>query len=379
MQKDLYTALKKYATSNPIRFHMPAHNGVNLGIDTSLDITELSFSDNLIESDGVIKNCEDNIAKAYGTKYSLMLTNGATMGVAIALYTAKNNGNKLLLLGDLHKSVHNYANVFGFDVSYAETLNDINPDNFNAIILTTPDYFGKVTDIQKLKNTTALVIADSSHGAHFAFSSKLPNLLTNIADITILSFHKTLPVLTGGAGIVTNDKELYDMLVYSRSLLHSSSPSYLTMASIDNAICEFFENGENLYNQVYLEIENFKNQLCDRYSVIENDDFTRLCISTKGKDGNKIAKLLESKNIYLEMVYFDCLVAIVTPYNFMHLTALANALNLIDINDQIERFYINKPTKIDIKGKNVKLEDIKKILNKVCANTVGIYPPGTPL
>ena len=61
MQNHLYTALKKYAQSNPIRFHMPAHNGIDLGIDTSMDITELSFSDNLIESDGIIKNCENNI------------------------------------------------------------------------------------------------------------------------------------------------------------------------------------------------------------------------------------------------------------------------------------------------------------------------------
>ena len=94
MQNHLYTALKKYAQSNPIRFHMPSHNGIDLGIDTSMDITELSFSDNLIESDGIIKNCENNIANAYGTKYGLMITSGATTAIAAALHTAKNKGNK---------------------------------------------------------------------------------------------------------------------------------------------------------------------------------------------------------------------------------------------------------------------------------------------
>ena len=155
-------------------------------------------------------------------------------------------------------------------------MDNINPNDYDAIIFTSPNYFGKVQDIQKLKNTTALVIADSSHGAHFAFCSKLPDLQTDIADITVLSFHKTLPVLTGGAGILTNDEKLYQMLVYSRSILHTSSPSYLIMASIDNAICEMALNGETLYNQVLSEIDNFKKQLCDRYFVVDNDDKTRL-------------------------------------------------------------------------------------------------------
>ncbi len=379
MQNHLYTALKKYAQSNPIRFHMPAHNGIDLEIDTSMDITELSFSDNLIESDGVIKNCENNIANAYSTKYGLMITSGATTAIAIALHTAKNKGKKLLMLGDLHKSVHNYANVLAFDISYSENLDNINPNDYDAIIFTSPNYFGKVQDIQKLKNTTALVIADSSHGAHFAFNSKLPDLQTDIANITVLSFHKTLPVLTGGAGILTNDEKLYQMLVYSRSILHTSSPSYLIMASIDNAICEMALNGETLYNQVISEIDNFKKHLCDRYFVEDNDDKTRLCISAKEKDGYKIAKLLESKNIYLETIYFDILVAIVTPYNYKHLPALANALNLIDIQDNIKRFEIKKATKIDTNNKKIEFLQIKNAVNRVCAATVGIYPPGIPM
>ena len=70
----MFSSALNYAKSEPIRFHMPAHNGEDIQITTAMDITELSFSDNLIESNGVIKNCEQNIAKAYGTKYALMLT-----------------------------------------------------------------------------------------------------------------------------------------------------------------------------------------------------------------------------------------------------------------------------------------------------------------
>ncbi len=379
MQKDLYDKVKEYRDSNPIRFHMPSHNGECIDIETAMDITELSFSDNLMQSESIIANTEKNIAKAYGSKYSLMLTTGATSGVAISLFAVKNYGSKLLLLGDTHKSVYNYAHLFNFIVTQSDNIEDINPNDFDAIVITSPDYFGKVKDIQKLKDTTAIVIVDASHGSHFPFSSKLPSLNTSVADITILSFHKTLPVLTGGAGIITNDKELYDLLCYSRNLIHSSSPSYLTMASIDKAIYEFYLNGENLYSACIKEIENFKSILCDRYSVLETDDITRLCICAKNIDCSKIAKALEQKNIYIEMTYYDIMVAIVTPYNYKHLITFANALNQIEIYDKTTKLDIKKPSKIDINDKKIIFENVKDCTNKICASNIGIYPPGTPL
>ncbi len=379
MQNKLYQTIKNYAQSNPIRFHMPSHNGENLGITTQMDVTELSFSDNLIESDGVIANTEKNIAKAYNSKYALMLTNGATCGVAIALYTAKNYGSKLLIVGDAHKSVYNYANIFNFEIFATQTTNNINPNDYDCIVITSPNYFGNVTDINNLKNTTAIVIVDASHGSHFPFNDNLPDLNTKIADITILSFHKTLPILTGGAGIITNDAKLYDMLVFARSLLHSSSPSYLTMTSIDNAICEFYNNGQTLYDTCINEIENFKKTMCSRYTVLESDDITRLCICAKNLDASIIAKELEKKNIFIEMSYYDSLVAIVTPYNCKHLQTLAKALNSIVTYKKCERFDIKNLSKIEVKNKKVAFLDLKICDNKVCAGNIGIYPPGTPI
>ncbi len=379
MQNKLFSSALNYAKSEPIRFHMPAHNGEDIQITTAMDITELSFSDNLIESNGVIKNCEQNIAKAYGTKYALMLTNGATMGVAIALHTAKNIGNKLLLIGDCHKSVHNYANAFNFNITYANDLDNINPNDFDAVLITTPDYFGKVKDICKLQNTSAVVIVDASHGSHFAFCKNLPQLDTKDADITILSFHKTLPVLTGGAGILCNDQTIFDLLYYSRSVLHSSSPSYLTMASIDNAIRNFSQNGETLYNNCIAQIENFKKQLCGKYQVVETHDKTRLCICAKGLDGKSIANKLEEQNIFLEMTYYDILVAIVTPYNCKHLSTLAQVLNNIDVQEKAIKINTKKLSKIDTKCKKVEFLQADKCVDRIAAGNIGIYPPGTPI
>ena len=54
--------------------------------------------------------------------------------------------------------------------------------------------------------------------------------------------NRSFPKRYFGAGILCNDQTIFDLLCYSRSVLHSSSPSYLTMASIDNAICRMQGN-----------------------------------------------------------------------------------------------------------------------------------------
>lgn len=379
MQSKLLETTKKYAKSNPIRFHMPAHNGEDIGICTDMDITELSFSDNLLESDGVIANCEKNIANAYGTNFALMLTTGATIGIAIALHAAKNKGKNLLLIGDMHKSVLNWAMIFDFNVTKANSLYEKNANDFDVVVVTSPDYFGNTKDISLLKETNAFVIVDASHGSHFPFCKQLPNLPIEIADIVVLSFHKTLPVLTGGAGLLCNDRNTYDMLLYGRSIIHSTSPSYLTMASIDKAICDFSKTGQSLYDECLKNIEQFKHSLCNRYDIVQNDDITRLCISTKGKSGEKIAKKLEAQNIFLEMSYQDLLVAIVTPFNSKHLKVLANALNSIETNCLAEKINLPEEKKASSHKDNVVFVDIANSAGKVCAANIGVYPPGTPI
>lgn len=380
MEEKLYQTLKNYADSKPIRFHMPAHNGEDIGLSVDMDITELSFSDNLISSDGVIANTEANIAKAYNVPYAIMLTCGATNGVAIALHTAKQFGNELLIVGDCHKSVYNYANIFGFKISKIDKLNtNTNYNKFAAIIITTPNYFGKTFDLSPLNGTTALVIADCSHGSHFAFSSELPNLDTKIADITILSFHKTLPVLSGGAGVLCKDKKIYDLLCYSRSLLHSSSPNYLIMASIDKAICKFDNSGEKLFEEVINSIKSFEQLLDKRYSVMQTDDISRLCICLNGISADSVQKLLEQQNIFIEMAYCDILVLIVTPFNCKHLQTLANVLNILHCTDIYAPINAPKCVKIGVKSQKMAFCDIDEALDKTSASNVGIYPPGTPI
>ena len=69
--------LEGYAKSGAERFHMPGHKGKGEGFLSSVypyDVTELSFSDNLANPDGVILQAEEDLARIVGAKRSRILT-----------------------------------------------------------------------------------------------------------------------------------------------------------------------------------------------------------------------------------------------------------------------------------------------------------------
>lgn len=378
---ELYELIKNYSNSNPLRFHMPGHSGEDIGINCTMDVTELSFCDNLLEANGVIKDCESKIAKAVGMKYALMLTTGGTGGIAAAIYTASKRGKNLLVVGAAHKSVYNYANLLGMDIiRVSDDGYDLTYSDIGGIVITSPDYFGRVKDLNKWKGMGAMLIQDSAHGAHFPFSNKLPDGALDTADITVTSWHKTLPVLTGGAALYTNSEDIYQELIHARSVLHTTSPSYMVMCSMDRACSILSKCGNELYEECIERINRFKLSLADKFTLIPSDDPTRVVISIQGKDGARLAKALEQNNVYVEMFAQDMIVLIVTPYNSVHLEKLSNILNAIDVN-AIEQYHTSFPKaqqRAEEKSSRTQYIDIADSVGSVLATEIGTYPPGIP-
>ena len=82
------------------------------------------------------------------------------------------------------------------------------------------------------------MIVDQAHGAHFGMHPQYPpNAVEEGADIVIHSVHKTLPAPTQTA-LIHRNGSLTDREVLKRYLhiYQSSSPSYLLMAGIDEAM-----------------------------------------------------------------------------------------------------------------------------------------------
>lgn len=109
-----------------------------------------------------------------------------------------------------------------------------------AVYLTSPDYLGGMADISALaevcrKHGTLLAV-DNAHGAYLRFLEPSCHPLDFGADLCCDSAHKTLPVLTGGAYLHISraaSASLRESAKTAMAMFGSTSPSYLTLASLD--------------------------------------------------------------------------------------------------------------------------------------------------
>ncbi len=390
MSRELYDKIKEYNDTVKARFCMPSHNGQasldDLYSSAQFDWTEAQGLDNLLQSEDVIARCEKKLAINYGYQDALMLTSGSTCGMQIAMALAKSRQGVALAIGDMHKSFYSSSRIFDVKICCCKDLTEAvkvsSQEKISGVFVTSPNYFGKVFSLKEFKefavSVGALLVVDEAHSAHFPYSSLLPDNASRYADIALVSMHKTLPVYGGGAILLTNGKELYQECRLLRADIHSTSPNYLVMASMDFADDYMQSHGEEEYAKVKSKIDKFKRELIAGEAV-DTDDFTRLVVKIEGVDCNKVSDKLATQGIFAEMAYGDLLVFIVTPFNCGKLALLADALN----NIQLEK--LEEDIDVDLDMQNVALRgevtlvEVEEALGKVCAVEVGVYPPGVPI
>jgi arginine/lysine/ornithine decarboxylase len=316
MSKTPIAALLKQSR-NKFRFHTPGHSGFNV---FDYDITELSFSDDLLNPKGVIAECEKNLSKLYKADDTLIFTTGATTAVFTAIYAARERD--FIVVGDVHVSVTNALKVIGANAVFCKDLSEITMESGKkyAVVVTSPGYFGICQDLRSLRDLAdkhgATLIVDAAHGSHFIFSDQFPLSASLLGDMVIHSLHKTLPVMTGGA-LLHVRREYSDKARQARKIFHSTSPSYPILASIDLLCGEFVPN----YGEVFASVAAFKAKI----ATLANADPTRLVVRTRF-DATALSRALEEKGYFAELAGEDLLVFIVTPFNHDKLQGLAEEI-----------------------------------------------------
>lgn len=365
---------------------MPGHSGKDFYAfkENALDITEIEGMDNLLSANGVIKEAENLIARAYGYKHSIMVTQGSTTCMQMSAYTIKQMGLDVIAIGNMHSSFYNAMHIF--EIPYIEVENiqkclDVLQKNAKqvAIFITSPNYFGDIQDTTKLFEAKgqSLLVVDAAHGAHFPFSSVLPKYPQG--DIVFSSMHKTMPVHNGGAIININDDYLYDLMCLNLSKIHSTSPSYITMASMDMARADFEENGYGYYKAIKEKIESFNGKFAG-FNILKSDDISRLVLQKQGIDCYKVLSKLSKLYFEAEMAYEDKLVFIITPFNYMELDKLQDALSKIEL-EPLNSLAINtsKKEKESIDGLRPEFVNIDDAEGLIANADLCIYPPSTPI
>ena len=99
----------KLKTLDKYPFHMPGHKR-NPEFDitgSEIDITEIEGFDNLHSPDGLILDIEKRLQSHYKSKKSFLLVNGSTVGILAAIFSVCNEGDKIIIARNCHKSVYN--------------------------------------------------------------------------------------------------------------------------------------------------------------------------------------------------------------------------------------------------------------------------------
>ena len=261
MTTPIFDFVKNYAESRSTRFHMPGHKGsASLGCE-AFDITEIKGADVLYSADGIINESENNLSELYGTAHSFYSTEGSTLAIKamLALVSQRGDGERPLILAgrNVHSSFVRAAALLDLDVIWMQQDEQkhlcecrVTPKDIQialekaerlpaAVYVTSPDYLGNTLDISGLakfcRELGIPLLVDNAHGAYLKFLPEDKHPISLGAAMCADSAHKTLPVLTGGAYLhISKDfPEYADRARWALSLFASTSPSYLTLCSLD--------------------------------------------------------------------------------------------------------------------------------------------------
>lgn len=329
------------------------------------DITEIDGFDDLHQPEGLLGELQQHAAALYGAEESFYLVNGSTAGILSAISAAVPEGGHILMARNCHKSAYHAAYLRNLTVSYLyppllkgyDIFDGIFPEqvgealeqepDIGAVFLVSPTYEGRISDIRGIAEAVhgknIPLIVDEAHGAHLGFA---PDFAENScragADLVIHSVHKTLPSLTQTALLhVTGNRIDKGLLRRFLHIYQSSSPSYLLMAGIDNALQYVEEAGAETFSTFAARYQRLLSDLaaCKHLRFLpperRRQDIGKLLISTKmtemsGKQLYDI--LLEKYHLQLE------------------LAAETYALAMFTVNDAEEGYERLKAALLEIDG-----------------------------
>lgn len=408
--------VKNYAYNENTRFHMPGHKGnAFLGCE-AYDITELKGADALYEAEGIIAESEQNAKYLFGTGKTVYSTEGSSQCIKAMLHLAltykKRSGRPYIIAArNAHKAflyavalldldvVWIYPNettsICSCPISYGQIEEELNKRDEMpiAVYLTSPDYLGGMINVEEIAKVChkygTLLAVDNAHGSYLHFLNKSLHPMDWGVDMCSDSAHKTLPVLTGGAYLhIGKDSPDYlkDNAKAAMALFGSTSPSYLTLMSLD--MCnEYLENDyREALGATINQIAKVKDCLENSgWKIMESEPLKIVIKSPKIASGEGIANVLRRKQIECEYADKDYVVFMVTPENsYDDLQKLVEALgeNHLGESSDINFEPLRGKQEISVRQamfshqEKISVEDAK---GRVCASPMVGCPPAIPI
>jgi len=435
----LLDTLLARAKRKVISFHTPGHKNGH-GIDKklasftgrniySLDVTVFPEVDSLHDPTGPIRKSQMLIAQAYGVEQSFMLVNGSSVGNMAMIMSVCRPGDSVIISRNAHKSTLGGIILSGVWPIWIQPMVDQNLDilfdctpeqvektlkqfpEAKAVFVTSPTYNGITTNLKAIADIChargKVLLVDEAWGGHLVFHDNLPTSAVEAgADLVVQSAHKTLSVLSQGSVLHFNSK-LVDLGRVRRvvSLLQTTSPNYIILASFDLARRQMMMEGQKILGRVMDLAERARSQINHLKNL---SSFTKAEIQGKGFDldttkitinvtrtgyaGQKISEILSRDyNIQVDAADLFNLVAICgTGTQKKDLDALIKALQHIDKMERgdAQNWVLRIPsisTELVMNPRDVfllyrtKRVPLRKAIGHISAQPLTPYPPGIPV
>ena len=335
--------VQRYAKAGTARLHMPGHKGrCFLGCEP-WDITEIHGADALYEAEGILAESEQNAAALFGSQRTCYSTEGSSQCIRAMLYlaVAASGSHTVVAARNVHRAFVSAAALLDLEIRWLwpeesrslcgcpispaqleETLNSL-PEPPAAVYLTSPDYLGGMAEIPALAQVChqhgTLLLVDNAHGAYLRFLHPSLHPLDLGADLCCDSAHKTLPVLTGGAYLhlsPTAPAQLAPLAKSALGLFGSTSPSYLTLASLDLCNRYLAEGYPQRLAEAVERLAELRERLTAAGWRVEPSDPLRVTVAApRGVTGQELAGQLRRQGVECEYADRDFLVLMATPEN----------------------------------------------------------------
>ncbi len=431
----LYDKLYEYGNSDHYPYHMPGHKRRLCGNMPKelfeIDITEIDGFDNLHASEEILQELQENAARICGAEESFFLVNGSTCGILSAISAVLPKGGHLLMARNSHRSAYHGVYQRELKASYlypsilepygicdvitpeqVQKMLDKSPD-IGAVFIVSPTYEGRIADIAAIAKIAPEqgipLIVDEAHGAHLGLAEGFPvNSSMAGADLVIQSVHKTLPAMTQTALLHVNGSLVdRDRLRRFLHIYQSSSPSYVLMAGIDNALRIVEEQGEQLFTSFkkkYTAMHRALTAGCKVLRFIPLDerkqDIGKLVIdaSLSGISGRELYDILREKyHLQLEMAAENYCLAMFTiadtdeGYARMQEALLeidgelagdADYAETGDSEQKASTVSENEPAPLPLSrawDMEAQWVGLRSACGRIAADFVNLYPPGVPL
>ncbi|XP_025887686.1 uncharacterized protein [Solanum lycopersicum] len=250
------------------------------------DATELPELDRFSYPTGPLLEAQKMAADLFGASQTWFIVCGTTCGILAAIMSTCSPGDTLILARNSHVSATSAMVLCGALPKYIlpeynlqwDTAGGVTPSQVKiaieeleqegkkaaGVFITSPTYNGvcsNISEISQICHSHGIpLIVDEAHGSHFKFHPDMPKTaLSQGADLVIQSTHKVLCSFSQSSMLhLSGDSIDRDRVHKCLQSLHTTSPNWVLLASLDATRDELSKNPNTLFSEVMELVQQVK-------------------------------------------------------------------------------------------------------------------------